>query len=137
MRSPYMLFFEKYEISEDAFVKYQSKIHSDNKCNLSEDLPIDDITNKCNHSVGYIHHIPTEKKNENDTDELEAIPKSKLCCYALNPKKDSKDRPDYCKDSSSHSPLQILDIPYTINYKSLQDDTSRHGSHGRHGRHGS
>ena len=84
----YMLFFEKYEITEDTF---SGGLKKGNKCNdfkntepNTEINEIENITDVCNHSLGYIHHIPYQNREELSINNIINFTKYKLCGYQLN-----------------------------------------------------
>lgn len=121
----YMLFFEKYEISIDAF---SGGLKKGDKCNNfkntepnTELKEIDNITDVCNHNLGYIHHIPYQNREDLLNTTIINFTKHKLCGYQLNPiPKDETDFKKFYCDENNHDKFKIMDIPYTINYKSAE-----------------
>ena len=80
-----MLFFEKYELDED--FKSNKKVDNINidKCNYDESES-NDMSKRCNHTYGYIHHLPKIYKIIKIPDYIDELSRHKLCGYVLSPK---------------------------------------------------
>lgn len=124
----YMLFFDKFELTEN-FINshdkyFNKKTGSDIKCEAKKDNEsneidtIENINEVCEHSYGYIHHLPKKTFEE---DNYDIIKKKKLCRYKLcgYELSDKKKNTNACDENFDHNKMQLLDIPYTLNYKCM------------------